>query len=108
MSASPTYLHLWAITNVQALLYVLAATVALLLNLLYIAMFLEAILSWFLPEDRLIMVILTTITSPIVLPVRMLLSRIPAIARLPIDLSFLAAFILLNVVSSMLPALPMP
>ena len=71
-------------------------------------MFLEAILSWFIPEDRMIMVVLIAITSPIVLPVRMLLSRIPAIARLPIDLSFLVAFLLLGAVSSMLPALPLP
>jgi len=95
-------------TNVQILLYVLAASVAIVLNLLYIAMFLEAILSWFMPEDRMIMVVLTAITSPIVLPVRMLLSRIPALARLPIDLSFFVAFLLLGVISSMLPALPLP
>lgn len=92
----------------QTLLYLLAATVAIVLNFLYIAMFLEAILSWFIPEDRMIMVVLIAITSPIVLPVRMLLSRIPAIARLPIDLSFLVAFLLLGAVSSMLPALPLP
>ncbi|MBE6656037.1 MAG: hypothetical protein E7609_04090 [Ruminococcaceae bacterium] len=90
------------------MLYVLAASVAIVLNLLYIAMFLEAILSWFMPEDRMIMVVLTAITSPIVLPVRMLLSRIPALARLPIDLSFFVAFLLLGVISSMLPALPLP
>jgi len=95
-------------TNVQILLYVLAASVAIVLNLLYIAMFLAAILSWFMPEDRMIMVVLTAITSPIVLPVRMLLSRIPALARLPIDLSFFVAFLLLGVISSMLPALPLP
>lgn len=71
-------------------------------------MLLEAILSWFLPEDRLIMVILTTITSPVVFPVRMLLSRIPAIARLPIDLSFFVAFLLLGLVSGLLPTLPLP
>ena len=71
-------------------------------------MFLEAVLSWFLPEDRLIMVVLTTITSPIVFPVRMLLSRIPAIARLPIDLSFFVAFLLLGLLSGLLPALPLP
>ena len=92
----------------QTLLYILAASVGVLLNFLYIAMFLEAVLSWFLPEDRLIMVVLTTITSPIVFPVRMLLSRIPAIARLPIDLSFFVAFLLLGLLSGLLPALPLP
>ena len=92
----------------QTLLYILAASVGVLLNFLYIAMLLEAILSWFLPEDRLIMVILTTITSPVVFPVRMLLSRIPAIARLPIDLSFFVAFLLLGLVSGLLPTLPLP
>lgn len=55
-----------------------------------------------------LMVVLTTLTAPVVFPVRMLLSRIPAIAELPIDLSFFVAFLLLGAVTVSLPALPMP
>ena len=86
----------------QTAFYLIAATVAAFLNVLYIAMLLEAVLSWFLPEDHMLMVALTTLTAPVVFPVRMLLSRIPAIAELPIDLSLLGA------VTVSLPALPMP
>lgn len=92
----------------QTALYLLASTVAVFLNVLYVAMFLEAVLSWFLPEDHILMTVLTTLTAPVVFPVRMLLSRVPVIAELPIDLSFLVAFLLLGFVSGSLPALPMP
>ena len=92
----------------QTALYLLASTVAVFLNVLYVAMFLEAVLSWFLPEDHILMTILTTLTAPVVFPVRMLLSRVPVIAELPIDLSFLVAFLLLGFVSGSLPTLPMP
>ena len=92
----------------QTALYLLASTVAVFLNVLYVAMFLEAVLSWFLPEDHILMTVLTTLTAPVVFPVRMLLSRVPVIAELPIDLSFLVAFLLLGFVSGSLPALTMP
>lgn len=92
----------------QTALYLIASTVAVFLNVLYVAMFLEAVLSWFLPEDHILMTVLTTLTAPVVFPVRMLLSRIPAIAELPIDLSFLVAFLLLGFVAGSLPALPVP
>ena len=87
------------------LLYVVAATIGLVLRLLYFAMFLFAILSWFVSEDHPIMAVLAVVTAPIILPVRALLSRIPALERLPIDISFLVAFILLGIVMSALPPL---
>ena len=84
-------------------LYVLAATVKLALEVIYFAMFLYAILSWFVMEDAPIMYVLAVITSPVVLPVRAITSRIPALQRAPVDFSFLIAFVLLMFVISMLP-----
>ena len=92
----------------QIILYIIAATVGLALRVIYIAMFIQAILSWFVTEDHPVMAVLVCITAPIVLPVRALLSRIPALQRIPIDLSFLAAFLLLAVVMNALPAVSLP
>ena len=88
-----------------ATLYVLASTVSLALNVIYFSMFLQAILSWFVMEDAPIMRVLTVITAPVVVPVRAVLSRIPAMQGLPIDLSFLIAFVLLLFVMNALPPL---
>ena len=71
-------------------------------------MFIEAILSWFVPEDTTVRIVLSVITAPIVLPVRALLFRIPAIQRLPIDISFLVAFLLLGLVRAVLPTISYP
>ncbi len=83
--------------------YLFATTVQLALEVIYFAMFGQAILSWFIMEDSTVMVVLSRITNPVVLPVRAVLSRIPALQRLPIDLSFLAAFILLALIMTSLP-----
>ena len=92
----------------ELLLYLLATTVALALRVIYFAMFIQAILSWFVMEDNKVMVVLSCITAPIVLPVRAFLSRIPALSRLPIDLSFLVAFVLLVVLMGVLPTVSPP
>lgn len=92
----------------ELLLYLFATTVALALRVIYFCMFIQAILSWFVTEDNIIMVVLSRITAPVVLPVRAILSRIPAIARLPIDLSFLVAFVLLVLVMGALPPVSLP
>ena len=86
-----------------ALLYVLAATVSLALNVIYFAMFLYAILSWFMMEDAPIMQVLAMITAPVILPVRAITSRIPALQNSPVDFSFLIAFVLLLFVMNALP-----
>ena len=90
------------------LLYVFASTVKIALLVIYWAMFIEAILSWFVPEDTTVRIVLSVITAPIVLPVRALLFRIPAIQRLPIDISFLVAFLLLGLVRAVLPTISYP
>ena len=92
----------------ELLLYILATTVSLALRAIYLAMFVQAILSWFVSEDNVVMAVLSVITAPIVLPVRALLSRIPALQRIPIDLSFLVAFLLLVLVMNALPPVSLP
>lgn len=92
----------------EVILYLLATVVSLALTVMYFAMFFEAILSWFVPEDSPVRVVLSVITAPVVLPVRALLWRIPALQELPIDISFLVAFLLLGLLRGTLPAIGYP
>lgn len=85
------------------LLYVFAVTVRLALTVIYVSMLIHAILSWFIPGDQTFMVVLSVISAPVVFPVRAVLSRIPALERLPIDLSYLVAFFILVIVMNFLP-----
>lgn len=103
-----TWLPLSTKINVETVLYVFAMTVTLFLRVVYVAMFLQAILSWFIMDDSPVMVVLSAVTLPIIYPVRAILSRIPALARFPIDISFLVAFVLLVIVMGALPAIPPP
>ena len=89
----------------QIALYVLAQTVYLLLEVLYFAMFFRAVLSWFVPEGNFLLGLLTVITEPIIVPVRMLLLRFRFFQQIPIDFSFLVALILLAAVQGALPVL---
>ena len=81
-------------------------TVRLALVVIYFSMFAHAILSWFIPAEQTLMVVLAFISAPVVFPVRVVLSRIPALQRLPIDLSYTVAFLLLVLVMSFLPTIP--
>ena len=82
--------------------------VSILLWVIYIAMFIQAILSWFMSEDHPIMTVLMCITFPVVTPIRALLSRIPALQRIPIDLSFLVAFLVIILLMNILPPVSLP
>ena len=78
-------------------------TVRLALTVIYLTMLLHAILSWFVPGDQPIMVVLSFISAPLVLPVRAVLSRIPALERIPFDISYMVAFFILVTVMIFLP-----
>ncbi len=90
----------------QVVLYVIARTGQLLLGLIELAMFLRAILSWFImDDDNRFMAFLFIVTEPFVLPIRLLLSRIKAIDESPLDISFFVAFLVITVLNSVLPVL---
>ena len=70
---------------------------------LQVAMLVRAILSWFpLGEDNPIVLFVTMLTEPIVAPIRALFERMNWFQNIPIDISFLVAYILLSVVSTVL------
>ena len=85
-------------------LYILARTGQILLGLIYSAMFLRAILSWFIhDEESVVMGLLAFVTEPVVAPVRGFLMRFRFIRECPIDLSFMVAFMLIFFLQQILP-----
>ena len=89
----------------EALVYFLVALVSKALGLLQLLMMIRAVLSWFPIDDSSAIVrCITLVTEPIVYPVRILMDKIPFFANLPIDLSFLVAYLLLIFVRALLPA----
>jgi YggT family protein len=73
-----------------------------LLNILETAMFLRAILSWFVDGSNKLYSVLASITEPIILPIRKLLSKTSIGGGMPIDISFLVTYLLLEVVRTIL------
>lgn len=66
-------------------------------------MMLRAILSWLpIDEDSPLVNFLYAMTEPVIMPVRMLLERFEALNELPIDISFIVAFMILSIVQMLL------
>lgn len=86
------------------LIYIFCTTVRVFLSAIQFAMFLRAILSWFIhdPSNSLI-VFLDGVTEPVIHPVRMFLDRFEAVRSFPIDISFFVTYILLSLIQSLLP-----
>ena len=74
-----------------------------LLSLLQLAMLVRALMSW-IPSLRgsALDGILYQITEPIIMPFRELLCKIPGMQGFPLDLSFLAAYITLDILMGLL------
>ena len=70
----------------QGILYLLIASVRLILSAWYLLFIISAVLSW-LPD-----------IEPVLAPIRDLFDRLGVSSALPIDLSFLVVMILLSIV----------
>lgn len=89
-------------------LYVVCTAIRLLVDLLWFALFLRAILSWFVyDEDVWYIRLLDVITEPVLFPFRALFAKFGWFEGLPIDVAPLFAMILLSLLSGLLPAVPL-
>lgn len=92
---------------VSGLLYVVCTALALLVDVLWFALFLRAILSWFVFDDGVwYMRLLDALTEPVLFPFRALFAKLGWFSNMPIDLSPLFAMIALSLLSGFLPAVP--
>lgn len=82
----------------ETILYVLKHTLAVLLDVLSLAMLLRAIFSWFdQGEESRFSGFLYMLTEPVILPVRRLCQKMHWFEGSPLDFPFLLTMILLSV-----------
>lgn len=82
--------------------FVLQKFVYVLINVLQVAMFLRAILSWFDPmQEGRLSVFLMVVTEPVILPIRALCQKMHWFEGLPLDIPFLLTWILLSVIQTL-------
>ena len=88
-------------------LYILFTAASGVIEIITLLMFIRAILSWFPVADRSsrFMSFLYMVTEAVISPVRRLLDRFEALKRFPIDVSFLATYLLLHLIQSFLGSL---
>ena len=81
---------------------VVADVVLLLLSAVQLAMLIRAILSWFPMDSNKFLDFLYAITEPFIVPIRMLFQKMNWFQNLPIDISFMVAYLLLSLISFLL------
>ena len=81
----------------------LIGTVQALLSVVQLCFLVRAILSWLpLSDDNPLITFTAMVTEPIILPVRALFDRFGWFRDFPLDMPFFVAFILVNLVGSVL------
>ena len=93
--------------TLTTVLYVFCTAIRIFLSVLETAMFLRALLSWFImDEENGFMRILWAVTEPAIMPVRALLNRFGVGEDSPVDIAFFVTMILLMILGVILPAVP--
>ena len=92
--------------GIATVFYVLQSVIVISIDILLIAMFVRAILSW-IPgaDENKLGDFLYAVTEPFITPVRAILDRIPLFQGFPLDMSFFFTFILLSILSTLLGGL---
>ena len=89
----------------MAALYVIVQCVLIFIDILSVAMFVRAILSWFtMGEQTRIGTFLYVVTEPIILPIRALCARFGWFQGTPLDMPFLLTMVMLSFVGIFLQA----
>ena len=84
---------------------IIANFVLIALGFIQLAMLVRAILSLLgFDESGTLGAFLALVTEPVILPARILLSRVQALDGFPLDFSFLLTYFLLTLISGALPA----
>ena len=85
-------------------LFILQSTAIALIDVLEIAFFLRAVLSWLPLDENAISEVLYRITEPFILPIRSLLHKMNLFQGMPIDMSFLFTVLILALLRAVLGA----
>lgn len=88
------------------IVYILAKTVSIALDVITISMMIRAFLPIFADvEESSLYMLSVAITEPFVAPVRFIMEKLGIGLNLPIDMGFLAAYLILCVLDLLLPAI---
>ena len=85
------------------ILYLIAKVIDILLGVIYFAMFLRVILSLFTSPENKLNLLCVLITEPFIAPFRLLLMKLNIGQDLPIDMSFMVAYLALFLIRLLLP-----
>lgn len=77
---------------------VIVETVRVLLLVIQFAMMARAILSWFPIEPNKLTQLLDAITEPLIYPIRKLFEKMNWFQDIPLDMSFMTAYIVLSII----------
>lgn len=81
----------------MAALYVIVQCVLIFIDVLSVAMFVRAILSWFtMGEQTRIGTFLYVVTEPVILPIRALCARFGWFQGMPLDMPFFITMVILS------------
>ena len=83
--------------QIYIVLEVVRGTVCLLLSAIQFAMMVRAILSWFPIEPNKLTHFLDVVTEPVIYPIRKLFEKMNWFQNIPIDMSFMATFMILSI-----------
>ena len=86
----------------EDIVYVVSSVLQLALTVIELAMFLRMIFSWFPMEPNGFTELLYNITEPLIYPFRALFARLNLFQNLPIDVAFMAAWIMLSLMNFLL------
>ena len=84
--------------QIEVVLEVIRGTVVVLLSVMMLAMTARAILSWLPIEPNKFTYFLDVITEPVIYPIRKLFEKLNWFQGIPIDMSFMVAYLVLSVV----------
>lgn len=86
----------------ESVIEIIQVAVLLFIKVVGFAMLIRAILSFLASEESMLGQICYAISEPIVFPVRVVMSRIPRIMELGIDFSFMATYLILVIIETVL------
>jgi len=82
-----------------AVIFVIQSLIVILIDVLLLAMFVRAILSWFDPmQEGRLSGFLVMVTEPVILPIRVLCDKNHWFEGLPMDMPFMLSWLLLMLI----------
>ncbi len=78
-------------------LQIIANVAVLLLSVVQLAMLVRAVMSWFPMDPNKFTDFLYAVTEPFIYPIRMLFQKMNWFQDIPLDMSFMATYILLSI-----------